>query len=344
MKSAIFLGFFAVCILVVVNFLVARKIGSIYARMMQHKDARISLTQDVLMGIRQIKYLNWETIFEKKLLEIRKREFQCLTVAKYLDALCVFFWAATTIVISTFSFVAYDTLGEDVRKINVFTAISLFNILIFPLNALPWTIGGMLTGRVSFRRLIEFFSTPEVPRRSLLQDSNDECALEIRNMNFIWPVQKNDETKKKEGEEELNKSPFCLKNVKLEIQKGSLTMILGKIGSGKTALAHAILRELDTLNYVSRGSLGSERETEIDYKDMIVNGSIAYVSQNSWLQNTTIKVIFFIFLSMKFTVFKRKTYYLGKNMMKNGIIFASKVVSCFLIWNLLKMEITMVPH
>ena len=106
MKSAIFLGFFAVCILVVVNFLVARKIGSIYERMMKHKDVRISLTQDVLMGVRQIKYLNWEPIFEKKILEIRQKEFQCLTVAKYLDALCVFFWAATTVVISTFSFVA----------------------------------------------------------------------------------------------------------------------------------------------------------------------------------------------------------------------------------------------
>lgn len=290
MKSAIFLGFFAVCILVVVNFLVARKIGSIYERMMQHKDVRISLTQDVLMGIRQIKYLNWEPIFEKKIIQIRQKEFQCLTVAKYLDALCVFFWAATTIVISTFSFVAYDTLGEDVRKINVFTAISLFNILIFPLNALPWTIGGMLTGRVSFKRLMEFFSTPEVSKRLMLQDGDSENAIEIKNMSFVWPVQKNEENRRK-SEEELNKAPFTLKNMRLEIKKGSLTMILGKIGSGKTALANAILRELESLNYLSKISVGSsDKENDNEFKDLIVNGSIAYVSQNSWLQNTTIKV------------------------------------------------------
>ena len=292
MKSAIFLGFFAVCILVVVNFLVARKIGSIYERMMKHKDVRISLTQDVLMGVRQIKYLNWEPIFEKKILEIRQKEFQCLTVAKYLDALCVFFWAATTVVISTFSFVAYDTLGEDVRKINVFTAISLFNILIFPLNALPWTIGGMLTGRVSFKRLMEFFSTPEVSKRLMLQDGNSENAIEIKNMSFIWPVQRNEENRRK-SEEELNKAPFTLKNLRLEIKKGSLTMILGKIGSGKTALANAILREMESLNYLSKISVSSsDKENDSEYKDLVVNGSIAYVSQNSWLQNTTIKVNF----------------------------------------------------
>ena len=290
MKSAIFLGFFAVCILVVVNFLVARKIGSIYERMMQHKDVRISLTQDVLMGIRQIKYLNWEPIFEKKIIQIRQKEFHCLTVAKYLDALCVFFWAATTIVISTFSFVAYDTLGEDVRKINVFTAISLFNILIFPLNALPWTIGGMLTGRVSFKRLMEFFSTPEVSKRLMLQDGNSENAIEIKNMSFVWPVQRNEESRRK-SEEELNKAPFTLKNLRLEIKKGSLTMILGKIGSGKTALANAILRELESLNYLSKISVGSsDKENDSEFKDLVVNGKIAYVSQNSWLQNTTLKV------------------------------------------------------
>ena len=291
MKSAIFLGFFAVCILVVVNFLVARKIGSIYERMMQHKDVRISLTQDVLMGIRQIKYLNWEPIFEKKILQIRQKEFQCLTIAKDLDALCVFFWAATTIVISTFSFVAYDTLGEDVRQINVFTAISLFNILIFPLNALPWTIGGMLTGRVSFRRLMAFFSTPEVSRRMMLQDGFSENAIEIKNMSFIWPVQRNEENRK--NEEEINKAPFALKNMRLEIKKGSLTMILGKIGSGKTALANALLRELETLNNLSKMSVVSDKDSEVEYKDLIINGSIGYVSQNSWLQNTTIKVFLF---------------------------------------------------
>ena len=283
MRSAIFLGFSAVCILVVVNFFVAKKIGSIYDRMMQYKDARISLTQDVLMGVRQIKYLNWEAIFEKKILEIRAKEFDCLKIAKYLDALCVFFWAATTITISTFSFVAYDALGEDVRTINVFTAISLFNILIFPLNALPWTIGGMLTGRISFRRLMEFFSMPEVPKGFNHEILSKETAILIKNMNFIWPVKEQN----KSMIEDENKTTFSLKNINLEVKKGNLTMILGKIGSGKTALANAILNELDQL---SAKPVENDKECKEDYKDMIINGKIAYVSQNTWLQNTTIKV------------------------------------------------------
>ena len=150
----------------------------------------------------------------------------------------------------------------------------------------------MLTGRVSFKRLMEFFSTPEVSKRLMLQDGNSENAIEIKNMSFIWPVQRNEENRRK-SEEELNKAPFTLKNLRLEIKKGSLTMILGKIGSGKTALANAILREMESLNYLSKISVSSsDKENDSEYKDLVVNGSIAYVSQNSWLQNTTIKVNF----------------------------------------------------
>ena len=42
---------------------------------MKHKDQRISLTNDIIYGIRQIKFLNWEKIFYDKILGIRKSEF-----------------------------------------------------------------------------------------------------------------------------------------------------------------------------------------------------------------------------------------------------------------------------
>lgn len=281
------MGFFAVCLLIIVNFQVAKKIGSVYEKMMQFKDARISLTQDVLMGIRQIKYLNWEPVFERKIIGFRAKEFACLKVAKYLDALCVFFWATTTIVISTFSFVAYDILGDDIRKINVFTAISLFNMLIFPLNALPWTIGGMLTGRVSFRRLMGFFSIPEIPRDK--NEKDYENAISVKNMGFVWPLQKSNDSDEKIDKLINNDGVFSLKKLNFEIKNGSLTLILGKIGSGKTALANAILKEMEESD---DGLLISDIFSKKECNGLRVNGRIGYVSQNTWLQNTSIKVNF----------------------------------------------------
>lgn len=170
MQSAVFLGFFAVLLLVILNFQIAKKIGSVYGDMMKYKDERMGLLQDIFSGIRQIKYLTWESIFEEKILKIREKEFHCLQVIKYLDAFCVFFWATTTIVISTLSFLFYDILGDNLKEVNIFTTIALFNILIFPLNALPWTIAGMLMGRISYQRVNKYYLEKEIEKNE--QDSN----------------------------------------------------------------------------------------------------------------------------------------------------------------------------
>ena len=154
------IGFVVVAALIGFNFYIAKKIGSFYENMMKSKDKRINLTHDVLMGVRQIKYLNWESIFEEKLKKIRQDEFKALKIIKFLDALCVFFWATTSIVISSTTFIAFDQLGQDLQKVNIFTVITLFNLLIFPLNALPLTIVGMLMGSISLKRKNEFLSLP----------------------------------------------------------------------------------------------------------------------------------------------------------------------------------------
>ena len=46
-------------------------------------------------------------------------------------------------------------------------------MLIYPLNALPWTIGGVLMAKVSFKRIINFLNLPEVRKKNYIElDSN----------------------------------------------------------------------------------------------------------------------------------------------------------------------------
>lgn len=40
--------------------------------MMKIKDKRISLSTDLIEGMKSIKYLCWENIFDKKIMSIRK--------------------------------------------------------------------------------------------------------------------------------------------------------------------------------------------------------------------------------------------------------------------------------
>jgi ATP-binding cassette subfamily C (CFTR/MRP) protein 1 len=46
-----------------------------FKAILQYKDKRISLSTDVIEGMKSIKYLSWEGVFESKIMAIRRREF-----------------------------------------------------------------------------------------------------------------------------------------------------------------------------------------------------------------------------------------------------------------------------
>lgn len=83
----------------------------------------------------------------------RTGELQHLAVRKYLDALCVFFWAATSLLFSLVTFGTYILLGNELSASTAFTSLALFNVLIAPLNAFPWVINGLVEAVVSAKRL-----------------------------------------------------------------------------------------------------------------------------------------------------------------------------------------------
>ena len=88
--------------------------------------------------------------------EAREGELKALAVRKYLDALCVYFWAATSLLFSLFTFGLFVLLGHKLTAEIVFTSLALFNVLIAPLNSFPWVLNGIVEAVVSVRRLQNF--------------------------------------------------------------------------------------------------------------------------------------------------------------------------------------------
>lgn len=72
---------------------------------------------------------------------------------KYLDALCVYFWATTPVLISILTFSTYVLLGNKLNAKTVFTSMALLNMLIGPLNAFPWVLNGLTEAWVSVKRV-----------------------------------------------------------------------------------------------------------------------------------------------------------------------------------------------
>lgn len=74
---------------------------------------------EVLFGIRVLKFYNWEQHIAEKITQSRKKELSHLKTLKYLDAVCVYTWAALPVVISLLTFITYVLLGNSLTAAKV---------------------------------------------------------------------------------------------------------------------------------------------------------------------------------------------------------------------------------
>lgn len=76
-----------------------------------------------------------------------------LSKQKYLDALCVFFWATTPTIVKLLTFATSTIVGQPLTAATVFASVALLNMLIGPLNAFPWFLNGLVEAYVSLKRV-----------------------------------------------------------------------------------------------------------------------------------------------------------------------------------------------
>nr|XP_006202029.1 multidrug resistance-associated protein 7 isoform X1 [Vicugna pacos] len=228
-------GLILALLLVPVNKVIATRIMASNQEMLQHKDARVKLVTELLSGIRVIKFFGWEQALGARVEASRTRELGRLRVIKYLDAACVYLWAALPVVIAIIIFITYVLMGHQLTATKVFTALALVRMLILPLNNFPWVINGLLEAKVSLDRIQRFLDLPNHnPQAYYSPDPPIEpsTALELHEALFSWdPVGTSQET-------------FISH---LEVKKGMLVGIVGKVGCGKSSLLAAIAGELHRL-------------------------------------------------------------------------------------------------
>ncbi|XP_054720748.1 ATP-binding cassette sub-family C member 10-like [Uloborus diversus] len=267
-----FVGFGLMLVVVPLNQLIAKKIASYSNLMMKAKDMRIKIMNEILSGIRIIKVNTWEALFYNKVNATRHEEMKYLKKRKYLDALCVYFWATTPVIMSYLTFTLFSALGYELTAARVFTSIALFHMLIMPLNAFPWVLNGLMEAWISLKRVNSFLQLPNFDYHCYysMPISRYFCLfitnyLKISNV-FIY-----------DAGEELSKQPFYCGPINLRLMQGSYICIIGKVGSGKSSFLSSILGDMNCIS----GSVAfhdSER----------MNG-IGYVSQEPWIQQKSVK-------------------------------------------------------
>ena len=142
--------------LVPANRALARCIEAASGRQQAWRGARLGAVGDLLRGITAVKTGGWEPAFRARIAGARTGEVRQLAVRKGLDALCVWAWAATSLLTMLATFGAAALSGVRLGSAPAFTCLALFGTLVAPLNSLPWVIGGLVDAGVSGRRLVTF--------------------------------------------------------------------------------------------------------------------------------------------------------------------------------------------
>ncbi|XP_049714546.1 multidrug resistance-associated protein 1-like isoform X2 [Elephas maximus indicus] len=250
---AVLAGVAVLVFVIPINALVATRVKKLKKSQMKNKDKQIKLLNEILHGIKILKFYAWEPAYKKKINEIREQELEVQKSAGYLGVFSMLTLTCIPFLVSLATFGVYFLLDEEniLTAAKVFTSLSLFNILRIPLFDLPTVISAVIQARISLGRLENFLNTEEL-LQSIETNYRGDHAIGFTNASFSW-----DKT-----------GVPVLKDLNIKVPEGALVAVVGQVGSGKSSVLSAILGEMEKLTGVVQRK-----------------GSVAYVSQQAWIQN-----------------------------------------------------------
>nr|XP_027784952.2 multidrug resistance-associated protein 1-like [Marmota flaviventris] len=251
---AVLAGVAVLFLVLPINAFVAIRIKKLKKNQTKNKDTQIKLLKEILHGIKILKLYAWEPAYKNKIIKIRDQELEFQKSSTYLSVCSMLMLTCIPFLVSLATFGVYFSLDEGniLTATKAFTSMSLFNILRIPLFDLPTVISAVVQTRISLCRLEEFLNSEELSLRNIETNYIGDHAIGFTNASFSW-----DKT-----------GIPVLKDLNMKIPEGALVAIVGQVGSGKSSVLSAILGEMQKLTGVVQRK-----------------GSVAYVSQQAWIQN-----------------------------------------------------------
>ncbi|VDM43710.1 unnamed protein product [Toxocara canis] len=250
-------GLFILVAMIPFNSWISVKMRSCQVEQMKHKDERLKLMSEILNGIKVLKLYAWERSMQRIILEIRQKEILVLRRLAFYNAVITLSWSCAPFLVAVLTFGVYvniDPLNNVLTPQVTFVGLSLFNILRFPMAVFAMIFSQAVQCAVSNGRLKSFLADEEMD--PFVTEGSSACgAVVIKGGNFSW-----------------DSSELTLKDINLNIKKGELVAVVGSVGSGKSSLLSAMLGEMDRQS-----------------GEVAISGSVAYVPQQAWIQNMSLR-------------------------------------------------------
>ncbi|XP_066299993.1 ATP-binding cassette sub-family C member 5-like [Branchiostoma lanceolatum] len=289
------LGIGVAILLVPVEMLLGVKIMQLRKRCVKIADERVRMTSEMLNSVKLIKMYAWEKPFIRRVEELRARETKLLQFSGFLQSVMIAMLSTVVPIASVITFSAHVMTGNDLTATQAFTMVSCFHLLSLLLMLTPELIRQLAECVISAKRLKSLMIMEERDTNGQLPDGK-KTAIDIKFATFAWDAldvagkeKRQEENTTVTGTVEEDTEPptvaaqaddgqietkliETLFDINLTIAKGTLLGVCGSVGAGKSSLISAILNEMRSV----KGGVA-------------VDGDIAYVAQQAWIQNATVR-------------------------------------------------------
>ncbi|XP_041666846.1 multidrug resistance-associated protein 1-like [Cheilinus undulatus] len=253
-------GIVAVLLIFPLNGVIAKIRSKLQEVQLKFMDNRIKLMSEILGGVKILKFYAWEEAFLRRVLVLRDGELNALKKSQILHSISLSSFNSSSFLIALSVFGVYVMMDEqnvlDAQKI--FVSMALINILKTPLSQLPFAMSTTMQAVISIRRLENFLGQEELKSENVdrVPYSTSGDGVVVQGGFFSW----------------TDDGPPCLQRINVNMKTGSLVAVVGHVGSGKSSLLSAMLGEMEKRSgFVS------------------IKGSVAYVPQQAWIQNASLK-------------------------------------------------------
>ena len=228
-------------------------------------DKRIRMMDQIIRGIRVIKFYVWEIPFVRYVSRIRRKEIFYANIAGILQS-TTYSMFTTSIYIALFiTYTVSIALRQPISSHNLALAYIIFNsIRLMNVLLLGNAIFAYRECVFALRRIQKVLQLPENIESCLVRHPSSPtslASLKFINFSSSW-----------KGTEIEHFDSLVIRNINLDLDTPQLVAIAGKIGAGKSSLVMSVINELPGIS----GHLH-------------ITGILSYTSQVPWIFSGTIR-------------------------------------------------------
>jgi len=147
-----------------INMFVFSIVSNMRKKVLKYADLRVKMMNEILTGIRIIKFYAWEGPFGKEVGRVRQKELEALTKLAYTTAVGFsIILLSTPIIQPILVFVTYVRIqDEPLTASTAFTTVALFNIMRLPFAFMPMGLLQYIQAKISLKRLERYLALPEL--------------------------------------------------------------------------------------------------------------------------------------------------------------------------------------